>query len=113
MRIMRSVIAAALLVAAAVLARFAVAEEVPIGGHSPTRVQGRCNEAGGVYFPPGSHGVYACLNPDGSGIICGGVDGYAKTCSVFGPGVVTNRSHVPVRAQVEQAEKARLRKAGK
>jgi hypothetical protein len=41
-----------------------------------------------VYFPPSSHGVYACLNSDGSGIICGGVGGFAKTCTTFGAQVV-------------------------
>ena len=108
---MRSVSAAVLLVAAAVLARLAFAEEVPAASNSPNKVEGKCNESGGVYFPPSSHGVYACLNPDGSGIICGGVGGYAKTCEKFGAGVVINHSHVPVRLQVIRAERERLRKA--
>lgn len=39
---------------------------------SKDAVQGKCNEKGGVYFPPGKAGAYACLYKDGSGIVCGG-----------------------------------------
>jgi len=79
-------------------------------GNSPTRVEGRCNEAGGVYFPPSSHGVYACLNSDGSGIICGGVGGFAKTCTTFGAQVVKGPK-LPNRPAVIEAERQRLLKA--
>ena len=39
---------------------------------SATRIEGKCNDKGGVFFPPDKQGVYACLNPDGSGVVCGG-----------------------------------------
>jgi hypothetical protein len=110
MRWMTMVSSAAVLVAVAGVARLARAEEVPIGGNSPTRVEGRCNEAGGVYFPPSSHGVYACLNSDGSGIICGGVGGFAKTCTTFGAQVVKGPK-LPNRPAVIEAERQRLLKA--
>jgi hypothetical protein len=113
MHIMKSVSAAALLVAGAFLARVALAEEVPKQGNSPTQVEGRCNESGGIYSAPGSQGVYYCLNNDGSGIVCGGVGKYAKTCTKFGPKVVKHRSQVPVRAEIIKAERQRLLKAGK
>jgi Spy/CpxP family protein refolding chaperone len=35
-------------------------------------LQGYCNEHGGIYFPPGVGGAYACLLPDGTLIVCGG-----------------------------------------
>lgn len=39
---------------------------------SPTQVEGKCNNTGGVYWPPTKGHSYGCLNPDGSGIVCGG-----------------------------------------
>jgi hypothetical protein len=38
----------------------------------PDAVEGKCNENGGVYWPPKNGHSYGCLNPDGSGIVCGG-----------------------------------------
>ncbi len=38
----------------------------------PDAVEGKCNESGGVYWPPTKGHSYGCLNPDGSGIVCGG-----------------------------------------
>lgn len=38
----------------------------------PDAVEGKCNETGGVYWPPKNKHSYGCLNPDGSGIVCGG-----------------------------------------
>jgi hypothetical protein len=113
MHIMRSVSATALLAAGAVLASVALAEEVPRQGNSPDQVEGRCNESGGTYNAPGSQGVYWCLHEDGSGIICGGVGGYAKTCTKFGPKVVKHHSQMPARAEVIKAERQRLLKAAK
>jgi hypothetical protein len=113
MHIMRSVSAGALLVAGVVLASVALAEEVPKQGNNPDQVEGRCNESGGIYSAPGSQGVYYCVNPNGSGIICGGVGGYAKTCTKFGPKVVKSRSRMPIRAEVIKAERARVRKLAK
>jgi Spy/CpxP family protein refolding chaperone len=39
---------------------------------SPEMLLGYCNENGGIYFPPGVGGAYACLLPDGTLIVCGG-----------------------------------------
>src|SRR5262249_19710230 len=39
---------------------------------TPDALEGYCNENGGVYFPPGVGGAYACLLPDGTLIVCGG-----------------------------------------
>jgi len=36
------------------------------------KVEGKCNEAGGTYWGTSASGSYGCLNPDGSGIVCGG-----------------------------------------
>jgi hypothetical protein len=66
------------------------AKTISIKGNSPTQVQGRCGNAeGGAYFPPGRYGVYACLNADGSGIVCGGTGKYSKTCDTWGPDTVS------------------------
>jgi hypothetical protein len=67
------------------LTHTAHADKVSIKGNSKTQVEGRCNEAGGVYFTPSKYGVYGCLNPDGSGIACGGTGKDAKTCDNWGP----------------------------
>jgi hypothetical protein len=75
---------AAILVALAALPSQAAANRVPIKGNSATQVEGRCNESGGVYSPPSKSGVYVCLNPDGSGIVCGGGTAEQKeTCDKF------------------------------
>ena len=39
---------------------------------STTQLEGHCNDQGGLYFPPGTGGAYACLLPDGTLIVCGG-----------------------------------------
>lgn len=39
---------------------------------SASMLEGHCNEHGGLYFPPGTGGAYACLLPDGTLIVCGG-----------------------------------------
>ena len=48
----------------------------------PDAVEGKCNDKGGVYFPPKGGHSYGCLNPDGSGIVCGGAK---KGCDSWGP----------------------------
>lgn len=75
---------------------------VPQVGHAEktrTRdaVEGKCNEKGGVFFPPGR--FYACLYPDGSGIVCGGAK---KGCDTWPanppPGSLPRRAqelHIP------------------
>jgi DNA-binding MarR family transcriptional regulator len=39
---------------------------------STTQLEGYCGDQGGLYFPPGAGGAYACLLPDGTLIVCGG-----------------------------------------
>ncbi len=50
----------------------------PVSGRmfSADALQGYCNEHGGLYFPPGEGGAYACLLPDGTLIVCGGAFPY-------------------------------------
>ena len=89
--------------AIALLADSAMAEEVPIKGHNKDQVQGKCNESGGVYWPTSAGGTYGCINPDGSGIVCGGVTAKdKKTCSTFRQ--VPPR--IPTRDEVRIGEKA-------
>lgn len=89
--------------AIALLADSAMAEEVPITGHSKTKVEGKCNDSGGVYWPTSSGGTYGCMNPDGSGIVCGGATAKdKKTCSTFRQ--VPPR--IPTRDEVRIGEKA-------
>jgi len=64
------------------IATAAMAERIPI--QKKDQVEGRCGESGGVYFSPNKQGVYGCLNEDGSGIVCGGVQKvHKKTCDTF------------------------------
>ena len=85
----------------ALLADSAMAKEVPIKGNNKDQVQGRCAE-GGVYWRTSPHGTYGCMNPDGSGIICGGVTARdKKTCSTFRQ--VPPR--IPTRDEVRLGEK--------
>ncbi len=91
--------------AIALLADSATAEEVPIKGHSKTKVEGKCNESGGVYWPTSAGGTYGCMNPDGSCIICGGMTAKdKKTCSTFRQ--VPPR--IPTRDEVRLGEKAEI-----
>ncbi len=87
----------------ALIADSAMAKEVPIKGNSKTQVEGRCNESGGTYWPTSAGGTYGCVNPDGSGIICGGVTANdKKTCGTFRQ--VPPR--LPTRDEVRIGEKA-------
>lgn len=68
----------------ALLADSAMAKEVPVKGNSKKEVKSRCDESGGTYWPSSAGGTYGCVNPDGSGIICGGVTAHdKKTCGTF------------------------------
>ena len=58
----------------------AVADTVKL--QSQGKVKSDCAASGGTYFKF-SKGEYGCLNSDTSGIACGGVGSYAKTCSTF------------------------------
>lgn len=87
----------------ALLANSAMAEEVSIKGHSKTKVEGKCNESGGVFWPTSAGGTYGCMNPDGSGIVCGGATPKdKKTCATFRQ--VPPR--IPTRDEVRLGEKA-------
>jgi hypothetical protein len=61
----------------------AIAEQIP--AQKPDKVQGKCGESGGVSFPKtGPNSTYGCINPDGSGIVCGGITKKDKrTCDTF------------------------------
>ena len=48
----------------------------------PDAVEGKCNDKGGVYFPPTGGHSYGCIYQDGSGIVCGGAK---KGCDSWGP----------------------------
>ena len=86
-------------VAIGFIANSAMGETISIKGHSTTDVKGSC---GGTYFAPSSHGVYGCLNKDGSGIVCGGTGKDKKTCDTFR----TAPPHLPTRADIRKAEAA-------
>jgi len=78
----RVLISPVVLAGAFLLTHAAHAKTISTKGNSPTQVQGKCgNSEGGVYFPRNKNGVYACLNADGSGIVCGGKGyNFSKTC---------------------------------
>ena len=79
----------------------AFAKTVPIQGKD--KVEGRCGQSGGVYFPPSkTNSTYGCMNGDGSGIVCSGVtQAQKKTCDTF----LKLPPRLPTRAQVLKAEK--------
>ncbi len=68
---------------AAFAAESAMAETVPL--QSRDKVQGKCGTSGGTYWTEGKTGkTYGCMNPDGSGIVCGGVTKDQKnSCDTF------------------------------
>src|SRR5213592_323106 len=72
----------AVLLAAALGSDAVFAKTVSIAGNSKTKVEGRCNESGGVFWTQGSTGhTYGCMNSDGGGIVCSGVtSAQKKTC---------------------------------
>jgi hypothetical protein len=54
-------------------------------GHPPATVKRRCDRGGGAYWGTGpTTATYGCMFPDGTGIVCGGVNsGDAGTCDTF------------------------------
>lgn len=85
-----------------VVADLAMAKEIPIGGHNKNSVKLECTQNNGVFWPTSSGGTYGCMNPDGSGIICGGVSKHdKKTCSTFRQ--VPPR--IPLRDEIRLGEK--------
>src|SRR5215469_2845364 len=84
------------------LASSALAKEVSIKGNNKDQVQGRCNESGGTYWPTSAGGTYGCMNPDGSGIVCGGTHPKDKnTCSTW----MQVPPRIPTRDEVRLGER--------
>ena len=46
---------------------------------NPDELKARCEAGGGLYFPPGAGGVYACLTKSGDLVSCGGT---SDDCSI-------------------------------
>jgi hypothetical protein len=80
----RILLSPVVLAGAFLLTHAAHAKTISISGHGASSVKKGCG-GGGVFFPPNKNGVYACLNGDGSGIVCGGTGKFAKTCDTWGP----------------------------
>ncbi len=79
---------------------------------STDALEGHCNEYGGLYFPPGTGGAYACLLPDGTLIVCGG--GFPYYCvesrTVEDKGLGLSEVQVQdIKAQAADHERARIR----
>ncbi len=88
------------LVAITFVGNSAIAKEVPIAGHGKKQVKDSCQ---GAYWPTSGGGTYGCVNPDGSGIICGGVTAHdKKTCGTFREAP----RRLPTRVEVRKAEVA-------
>lgn len=84
----------------------ASAERISIQGHSATQEEGRCNEKGGTFSPTNKSGVYACINPDGSGIVCGGgTEEQKKTCDTFRIAGQINRNRLKDRLRIRPRTK--------
>jgi len=58
------------------------------------KMEGWCNEHGGVYWPPGPESsTYGCYLPDGSVVVCGGS---LPGCDVIEPAVMLPPSKLPL-----------------
>jgi len=81
------------------LATGAQAEKVSF--NTPRELKGKCDSAGGLYFPPtGPNSAYACLGKNGSLVACGGEGEYATTCDA-----------TPGRKQLDMSRILKLRTA--
>jgi hypothetical protein len=94
----------AALISLVVLASFAApragfCKTVPL--QSQSQVKAGCGGSGDVYFVMG-HGVYGCMKQDTTGIVCGGVGKYAKTCGTFSK---IPPPRLPTQADIDKAEK--------
>jgi hypothetical protein len=88
----------------AVIADSTAAKEVDIKNHSKKQVKDSC-QAGGAYWPTSAGGTYGCMNPDGSGIVCGGVSAKdKKTCSTF----MKVPPRIPTRDEIRLAADAEI-----
>ncbi len=79
---------------------------------STTQLEGHCNEHGGLYFPPGTGGAYACLLPDGTLIVCGGSFPYycveSRTLEDKGLGLSEAQTQ-DITIQAADSERSRIR----
>ena len=107
MRTIATMRTAAMLVAIAGIPSLSLGATVSVQGHSASSVKSNCQ--GGVYFAPSAHGVYGCLAGDGSGIACGGVGKYAKTCTTWGPDIKILPTQSQIRA-LQRKQRATLKK---
>ena len=79
-----------------------------VPAESPTKVEGRCTEKGGTFFPKtGPDSTYGCVQQgadgDMTGIVCGGgTPEQKKTCSTFR----TMPPRLPTRLEIDVADKA-------
>jgi hypothetical protein len=80
---------------------------------STDALEGYCNEYGGLYFPPGVGGAYACLLPDGTLIVCGGGFPYycveSRTLDDKGRLKLSDVQARDITAQATDYEKFRIR----
>jgi hypothetical protein len=77
-----------LAISSAFLATIVAAPQAAWADHislqSKDKVEGACNEKGGVYWPSSAGGTYGCMNKDGSGIVCGGTSAEdKKSCDTW------------------------------
>ena len=99
MRIAMWMVPALLLAGSAVLVQTAQAKTVPIV--SKDKVKGDCGAAGGMYGTNSHTGSYSCLNPDGSGISCGGWSAaQKKTCDKWSAEVKVEEQPSRARAAI-------------
>jgi hypothetical protein len=90
----------------AVFAAICLAPQAARAAHvslqGPDKVEGACNEKGGVWFPPGGGGsTYGCLYKDGGGIVCGGESPEdKKSCDTWPASIRVLPSRSQVRAAV-------------
>ena len=97
MRIAMWIAPALLLAGGAAAVQTAQAKTVPIVGKD--KVKGDCGAAGGTYGTNSHTGSYSCLNPDGSGISCGGWSAaQKKTCDKWSAEVKVEEQPARVRA---------------
>jgi hypothetical protein len=68
---------------------------------SQGQVKAGCGGSGDVYFEM-NHGVYGCMKKDTTGIVCGGVGKYAKTCGTFSK---IPPPRLPTQEDIEKTEK--------
>lgn len=102
----RLVTAAIVSAATILLTTPAAAKRIPLVNRN--KVEGACNDKGGAWWPTSGGHTYGCLNPDGSGIVCGGDLKEDQVCDTW-PAEIKIR---PTHAQVRDAIRAQAKPAG-